>query len=377
MPFEKGKIPPRILVSHVTKYWRNLAFDMPLLWVDISITHFRKLDILRDIMLRSKECGLEINFHFPFIPLRAVSGTTRFRESLRIRNTFLVVAAHVVRWRCMSIIASNDILRKIMKYVTGILMPQLEHLELVQRDTYTEGSTAFAAVSCYGPLLFNPSVFSSLRLERVTILCPTPYFLSALKTLSMVHSSGCILDQEHLQSWDVSIPPIAYNPNNVSPSMTHLTHLDITGTALYGQLPCHPSFELSSLTSLKLAHFALTSIELRASIVELFSLSVRIPNLVQLKLEDLCSFAWNAFIQSLHRAVTDLDSPKYTALRSLTLSSLLLHGVDASFTKAFPDIEDLVLLNVDPKPLLEVLRGDELLWPTAVISVDGLQVTRA
>ena len=355
MPSQKGQLAPRLLVSHVTSHWRDLAVNMPMLWTEIRITRFSKLEVLRNMLLRSQQCGLEILLHFP-MPIRALSA--RFRDSLRVRDTVIILASHISRWRRLSVIAGSETLRQIMKYVTGVFIPRLESLELVQLHT--------GPVSYYGPFLLDPAVFSSLRLERVTIHCARSSFLTGMRTLELIHSSGSILDEEALDSLD---NPACnhFNVERRSPTMSQLTRLNITATSII--LPFHPSFSASSLTSLKLANFPPTTPALRDSILHLFE-TLSTPILKNLEVEELDGFAWTAFVQSIHTS----DSPKYPGLRSLTLSSLQLHDVDVHFIQAFPSITHLRLISVRSEPLRKVLRKCSLVWPGPSISVDGFQV---
>jgi hypothetical protein len=100
--------------------------------------------------------------------------------------------------------------------------------------------------------------------------------------------------------------------------------------------------------------------------------------LEKLVLASIDSGSWDAFLIFLRaneRAVHGSTENRsgFLALKRLTLQSLVLRGIDQRFAAAFPNIEHLSLVDLDPSSVFSLLREDEstrLLWRELKISVE-------
>jgi hypothetical protein len=345
-PFVLGELPSRIAVSHVSKHWRSLTIRSPLLWVTIRVTSHSNLDALREILRRSESCELDISF------ISAGKGSPARRRGHfgHLRDAALLLLKHVIHWRSLSVTSPSKSLNIIMQLLNHVPIPKLQRLQLIQ-------SGEKAAVSHCGPLVLNPSVFSTLSLQGVTIHCISPSNLAGVTSIDFSDTASCIIDQANLDTLSgVTFPAH-------SPSMVRLTSLGIN--AKNPSIPFHPSFRMSTLVSLKLGGFCGVLPTLVASFVQLFN-TLSSTTLCHLELDNLLDSAWDAFLLSLQSTTI----PKYPGLKTLTMRSLQLRVVDANFAAAFPAITHLNLFEVDPSPILLLMRDNVSVWQGLTLSTD-------
>ncbi|RDB27334.1 hypothetical protein Hypma_004422 [Hypsizygus marmoreus] len=356
-PYDVGQhaLPVPVIISHVVRQWRTLAIDTPLLWFNIRITRHTNLDALRETILRSGECKLWVNITLPRPTTKRIP-SRRLRESSHICDVLRLLMPHASRWRHLSVVAESHSIEHILQLFAGTKFTRLQSLELVK----TDGAT----VSHCGPLIFDPNIFLTLRLHRVTIHVGHPTQLGGLTTVEISHTSCCMIDQVSLDSLSL------FNSLTHPPSMLNLRKLTVA--AQNPTFPLHPSFHSSSLVCLKLSAFSSTSPTLHAAFIQFFNASSS-PNLKHLELDSMLGSAWDAFIQSL----TSTHIPKYPALESLTLRSLQLRDadVDLEFAHAFPAITHLHLFEVDPEPVFVLLQTNHMVWPALTLTVDGTEIS--
>jgi hypothetical protein len=351
-PFERGKTPLRTIVSHVARQWRISAIDTPSLWGNVRVTRALQLSGLREILPRSRGCDL----HIIIISNSLVANTPSRRMSHRLhfRDAMIILIAHIQRWCTLSVTAKNDVLRVIMGLVSGVPIYRLQSLELVQSDD--------GPIYHCGPLSLNSSVFTILRLTRVTIHCVSPTHFTGLTDLEVTQTSCSIIDQELLDTLGNVISPT--HP----PTMLQLSRLAIN--AKNPLLPLHLSFHVSSLVSLKLAGLSDVSQTLIAPFTHLFNLFSS-ATLRHLELQGIVGVSWDGFVDSL----TSTHIPKYPGLQSLTLKSLKLRRIDATFPHAFPAITHLHLIDIDSDPnVIAFLQRNFSASTNITIAVDGSEV---
>lgn len=340
-----GKIPPRTILSHVSQQWRSLSISSPLLWVAIQVTSQSNLDALREILIRSKECELDIHFF-----------SSRKRRSTALREATLILLKHAARWRSLSVSSPRSTLDTVLQLISHIPFPKLQSLQLMQSDIKT-------AVSHCGPLVLNPMVFSTLKLRGVTLHCLNSSNLAGVTSVDFSATSSCVIDQAILDTLGGVTSPM--HP----PSMLQLTSLAIsTENPL---IPLHPTFHMSTLVSLKLGGFCGAFPTLIAPFVQLFN-TLSSPSLHHLEIDNILDSAWDAFLQSLQSTII----PKYPGLKTLTMRSLRLRGIDANFAAAFPAITHLSLFEIDPSPISLLKSTNTLVWPGLILTSDGNDISR-
>ncbi|KAJ6548197.1 hypothetical protein DFH09DRAFT_629604 [Mycena vulgaris] len=341
-------IPPEFIIASITQRWREVAIGIPSLWTTVRVSHDRQIHALGDILLRSKNLPLRI-----CIRLDAF----RYRFCAEYTDAIDLLLPHIARWQSLSIIATNPVLHTIRNRIQRVPMPALEHLELVQTGT--------GPIHHLGPLVFEPSVFRSLRLERTMIYAADATLLAGITELELIESSMSILDEKKLLSTEY--PTQKPRP----PSMTALRRLvlDATNPTSDG-LPYSPAFSPAHLTSVSLVRLAASSIGIVKALAHVFGTALSPPALRNLSIADIHG---NALIMLL--AV--IRATQFPALRSLSLADIDTAGIDAAFIAAFTGgVEQLVLARLDAEPVLTHL-ADPAVWPTLQsITLDGVEVPR-
>jgi hypothetical protein len=360
---------PIVVLSHVTRQWREFIINAPLLWANIRVTGFLRLDALRTIISRSGHCELDVSFLSSPVPLGSAR-SRRLRESLHLRDSASLLAPYLTRWRRLRIVADSSSMQYIMLPVINVLFPRLQCLELKLIHHHSQTSRL-----SFGPLYFNPHVFTTLRLHQVTIRTVDPSHFSGLKNLQLSQTSCGIIDQALLTS---TLPTVPIFTN--APSMNHVTHLTISTP--FPPLPALLSIIPMNLTTITFSNFRCTSLLQRATLMNLFNVLIT-PRLEELMLADIDGEAWDAFLEfsgmnggvgngliAIHGNVT-----RFPTLKRLTLKSLAIHGVDQHFGEAFPKIKCLALVDIDPSLVLALLHNgkiNQLLWH--MISVNGSEI---
>ncbi|KAF9456167.1 hypothetical protein BDZ94DRAFT_1276318 [Collybia nuda] len=237
-------------------------------------------------------------------------------------------------------------------------MRNLQNLDLAQR-----GNMPYRF---FGPLIFDPYMFTTLRLQRVMIECDASC-LAGIHTLELHETSGTILNQYQLSF--ATYPDI---PN--APAMPHLTSLHIYGTNLIiSNTPILPSFSVDSILSLELSNIHMTGSLSVFPIVSLFNITLN-PRLERLILHNIDLASMHQFVQIIRT-----HSPKFPVLQSLTISHLNLFAFAGYIMPATPAISSLTLINVvmNVEEVRESLRDIDL-WPLIVTFIfDGVEYSRS
>jgi hypothetical protein len=362
----KYRLPMAVVLSHVTRQWREFVINAPLLWTHIQVTTSLQLDALRTIISRSSGCELDVCF----LSLASPLGSTpdyRLRESLRLRDRASILSPHSQRWQRLRITADRRSMQYIMNSVVHVSFPRLRSLELKIMPGYNHMS-----ISQFGPIHFNPDVFATLHLHQVVVRPVHPSHLSGLTSIHLSETSCSIIDQRYMTAL-CNIPTTSISTD--IPSMTHLTHLTISSPT--SSLPTLLSFTPSKLTSVTLRNLRCTSPLQRTAFINILGVVVT-ACLEKLVLASIDSGSWDAFLIFLRaneRAVHGSTENRsgFLALKRLTLQSLVLRGIDQRFAAAFPNIEYLSLVDLDPSSVFSLLREDEstrLLWRELEISVE-------
>ncbi|KAJ6545169.1 hypothetical protein B0H19DRAFT_1167088 [Mycena capillaripes] len=338
---------PELLFASVTHRWRELAIKIPSLWSIIRINHDRQISALEDILPRSQDQPLNI-----YIRLDAF----RYRFSTEYIEAIDTLIPYVARWRSLSVTATNPVLHNIRNRLQSLPMPALEHLELVQCDT--------GPIQHLGPLIFEPSVFRSLRLERTMMYPADASLLAGLTRIELKESSLVMLDENKLLT--LEYPALELR----APSMVSLQHLllDASNPATDG-LPYSPAFSPTHLTFVSFSRLAAPSMDLVHALSRMYGTALSAPALRALSIADIHGLALVMLLSILRTMV-------FPPLERLVLADIDTAGIDDRVINAFAGgVAELVLARLDPAPLLERLVAPAV-WPTLQrIELDGVEVS--
>ena len=350
---ERSK-PFEILVSSVSRRWRNVALRTPQLWTDlrINVSKFTAGDMLDLYLSRSKSCLLDIAF-------------TQLSQDERSYDPDPDFDTHNFVW-CLE-----------------RLVPHTTHWRqfIVEGVKFSEASNVFSPLAgLYAPALerivinclYNPprvlEVFSvgAPRLAYMELM--DVYFVPPLDTVTSLklvtrHGPLPYTDFSHLMS-----------------HMGSLTHLSVDGRIVY--VP-HLATTIHQSPHIKL-HSAL-SVDLQMSRAS----GGRRPSVGALCFLDLPALESLVIHGTTFNIVETFTSHRlsYPSLRALTLtSSLMLNYEDLEFTKVrefirlFPNIRNFAIDDTDPSFLqafCEAQTTDELLWPQlSIITMKSHPVRR-
>lgn len=348
----EGDLLAPIFVSHVSNHWRKVILDMATQWEVLRVRHTRRADVLSDILSRSRHRDLILFIDF----LKPMStGVDGMRD---LSETFEAIVAHIPRLHTLSITADNTTFHNLTRFLINIPLDKLQRLELIQHG---DKPCAF-----FGPFIFNPNVFTTLRLERVMVDCDASC-LTGIRRLDLQEASGTILNQ--LQLLFATYPDIP-----TTPMMARLNHLRIHSTNLIlstGALV--PSFSLDSLLHLELSNIHMTNQLSLHPIVSLFNITLN-PLLEELVLEEIDIASLHHFTQLIR-----VNPPKFPVLQSLTMSRINLRALATYIAPATPAISSLNLtkVNMDVDMVRDFLNDVDL-WPLITrFSLDGKEYLRS
>ncbi|KAF8893432.1 hypothetical protein BD779DRAFT_1467784 [Infundibulicybe gibba] len=354
-PPQGGSPSQRVVLTHVGKYWRQTALDMPWLWNNIRITNRPKTGELKEFLTRSKGIKLRITIHF--LPS---SDSASFQIALAPQMRLAL--AHVTRWGTLSIIGNTRQTGYVVQSIisSGAALESLLTLEIrEEREEYNHDT-----VSIYGPFTFNPAIFSSLVLRGARIFCSSQICLAGITSLALDYSLA-MLDQAIPNA--MAIPTGQQGQGVVAPPvLPALSNLSITAGPDPFALPNQLAFDVSSLTTLKLAGF-FGSTPAAGDEFHRLAIALSPRTLIHLELTEVLDSAWDGFIESISS-----ETPRYPNLQTLTFRSLDLQHMDINVPLAFPALRNLYLFDVDATNLLGILKSAAgTIWASTVITVDG------
>lgn len=370
---------PPIVVSHVCARWRSVVLDLAPAWSTLTITDVRCPDVLHDFLSRAKHRLLSLSLILEFTGIELWPGP-RLAD---FRDTFRSVRSFIPRISSLALYAPNPTLRIVINNVfKGISLPALASLTVVLRALKDEPLCVF------GPLDFDPAVFTHLALNRVMIEAPAPS-LAALRSLSLTHSSGSFLNHELLihPRYPTLIP---------APAMPLLTELNIDATRLLQSdhespnKPFKASFGTKHLETLRLANLDLRMgrIHYPNAAQLLFRLTWG-PNIRCLTLEKISEQAMVCFLnlvvnprQPEAMAQDGIPGLMYASVTKLTINDVAARVFcNDCFTMAFPDLNELSVSGVDMTRVWFYLnptqQGVGTPWPKVTeVTVDGVVYNR-
>ncbi|KAJ7889004.1 hypothetical protein B0H13DRAFT_2041742 [Mycena leptocephala] len=340
---------PELIIASTTHHWREVALKIPSLWTTVRVNHDRQISVLGDILLRSQNLPLDI-----YIRLE----TFKYRFFTDYMEAVNLLIPHVARWRLLSVIAMNPVLHQISARIHHLPMPALDHFELAQCDS--------GKVQHFGPFVFEPSVFRTVRLERTMMYAADASLLAGLTSIELIDSSLALLDEHKLLS-------LAYPTTEPrAPSMLAVQRIVLDGShPAYDRGPAYsPAFSPAHLTSLSIARLAAPTMDPVQALSRFYGTALSAPALRTVSIADIHGHAL-VMLLSVVRAM------KFPPLERLTIADIDTAGIDDHVISAFPaGVEELVLARLDPAPLLGRLVSPSV-WPTlSRIELDGVEMSR-
>ena len=340
-------VPFEIVISAVSRRWRNVALQTPRLWTDIYINFAQPTQALYDLYLyRSKTCLLDITL-VPFD--RKESDFIHSRDvGICFKQHMGLLIPHVVRWREL-------VIRKAFAGASSAPYAVLAHLyapalETLVAEIHSQPRLAMEVFSGGAPRL------SSVELNGV-YFCPPQ---GAVKYLNLFYIYTGPLS--HAQFSQLIRP------------MSSLTHVTINSTIFLDTN--HPSIELQSVISLDISLDGYSIGALRF---------LDFPAVKKLTFRGYSHEVFKAVAQ--HRRL-------YPAVLSLTIASWG-HSTIASrdridwdiapvakdFVSLLPSVRDVTFQGTDSTPMLHALHErdstDKLLWShlTAITVTPAVNAT--
>ena len=318
-------VPVEMVVSAVSRRWRNVALQTPQLWTNICINLAQPMQVFHDLYLhRSKMCLLDI-IMVPFG--RHKADFTHARDiGISFKQHMELLIPHVVRWRKLVIRSAFTGEFSTPYSVLGHLYaPALETLEA---DIHCQPRLAMEVFSGGAPRL------SSVELDGVYFRPPQ----GAVKYLGLSYIAGPSLSHDQFSQL---IRP-----------MCSLTHLMMDST-IFNDTNC-PSIELPSVISLDIG---------------LNYHSVGALRFLDFPAVEKLTF--RGYSLGVIEAVAQ-HGRLYPAVTSLTIANwdidrVLRDNMPAAiiFMSLLPNVRDVTFQRVDSTPILRALHAstDTVLWP--------------
>ncbi|KAF8347497.1 hypothetical protein F5887DRAFT_1072484 [Amanita rubescens] len=370
-----------ILVSHVSRHWRDVTLIAPTLWDHIDLNSYRRPDILRTFLARSNQRSLSIRIDWPKTIFWSSEELPEFSDTCR------ALAEQLPRISKLSITGRNSTLRDFtLKVLVEVALPHLQHLELV--------SCTDLSPMLLGPFRFNPAVFSSLSITRTMVCVADGGVLAGVRRLVLKNARLSCLDERKIPSTAPPAGLATLYTDLPKPSFSSLTDLEIHAPLVhpvpglpaqpivnihsgetFPPLPFAPSFRTDILRSVILSSLSLSMLDYGTNseatpelLARLFRI-VSMAELQELHLIDLRDQAISGFLQTL-----EMQHCRFSYLRVLKFTAVPLEDIikysevvglekfGYLFSNAFPAVRDVHLAKLDPTPLLEIFRKVTL-WP--------------
>ncbi|KAF7348091.1 hypothetical protein MSAN_01761700 [Mycena sanguinolenta] len=310
-------------ISQVCRRWRHIALDSPALWDDVrfsSAVYKRSTTMLDEVLSRSGTRPLRVVFSYcePFQGRQMVDFAPFFHKMVEVCHRFWAIYAMMPRYAMLELSAT----------LGHRIFPLLVHLHLVQNDYLTPAAVTFE----------NAPSLSVVHLENITF-CRNRNRSARIALQSQFEDIAApVMDRIHKLTIIRSPTPI-FEPNPV--------HYPI-------------KIALRSLT--------LDKMDRTFGLLQFFT-TFHMPHLQHIEIN--MESSKSRFSSQFRRA---LVSPAiYPALRSAKFTAFSFAHITPEFCHALPALEALVLVDIEPSPLLRLLRADASLCPALhEFSMDGL-----
>ncbi|KAF8993379.1 hypothetical protein BDQ17DRAFT_1368425 [Cyathus striatus] len=353
------------VITSQSTFWTHIYVDLQ---------RARSPSILATIISRSSKRAVDLKVRFP--DNRASAGYSFEDEALHMK-CWSILAEYAARLSSIDLEAPNNVLHAVTRQFSNRPLPLLTMLSLSQpRGAPTPSNPAF-----FGPFYPTPAYFKSFTLNHTSVRFGDSSCLGAVKSVSLNHSSGALLDQRGYVSF-------GQRPNGpIVSAMRCLERLSVVGTTIGipFRLNANVRTEASSIrnpfipcfTPQHLRHLEICGITSRQQfdVFHLFLRATYTPLLETLKLDDLTQAAWecvmhflrDTFVIAQESSSPNGDSspaqvdtaaspsgrptpvsakkvnPIYRDLHALILSGLPSGSLVPFFLRAFPNLRTLEL----------------------------------
>ncbi|KAJ7133411.1 hypothetical protein C8R44DRAFT_772370 [Mycena epipterygia] len=328
-PLQLGGTAVAFPISQVCRDWRQIALDSPTLWDDVRFppgAYGKNMAMLEDFLARSGNRPLTAVFSHP--------EPRRGGRMVDFWPFFKKMKDYCSRFRAIYAILPTPGMYEFNRSLGRQAFPALLHLHIVQSDNSAPVTVDFE----------NAPFLVVLHLENSSYNSEYRNTSTSLRSMRF----------NHLRFVDIPVP--------VMHGLEDLT-IDRSPLPFYNHADPLPHLALKSLTL-----DGITSSGYPDDLLW-FLTSFHMPHLQHLELANLDQkFQFPAqFFRALY------PPAMYPALRSAKITALPLSNITAEFCHALAALETLVLVEVDPEPLLSLLRGDFTLLPfLREICVDGI-----
>ncbi|KAG6903426.1 hypothetical protein C0995_005449 [Termitomyces sp. Mi166 len=331
---DQRKLLP-ITVSQVSRYWREVALNSPLLWSYIDISPPWSFNTICLALSRAQTCPLTINLTIPSIAFGNLLAPSVINASANILCDLIAPCIP----RCRKLVIKGDFCQleplfiAIIQTIHSSPAPLLKQLVIHPTSV---GHLISKNQLC--TFIQGIPVLSHLRVTSAMV--PT---LPSLNTLTALHLTAA--DRRSITLAEFSA---------LSISSPYLDTLAIYDNAICGPWPPEATIDFPSLRSLRIyGSFMSVSDLLRV---------VQAP-----LLEDLviAPFAMNDLAE--YREHISHSPPKFTGLKSITLSPVSTSGFAQleEAAECFPTVELVMIPNIHPDSFRDVFTGDNtnVVWP--------------
>ncbi|KAI0081611.1 hypothetical protein K474DRAFT_1656418 [Panus rudis PR-1116 ss-1] len=269
---DPDSVPPgspkfEVLVSHVCRYWREVALTASNLWTTIHFRTVPHMHRAEEYLSRSGRMLIDVvvdttseTEHKP--------GFTLFRNEFR--QVFSIVTPHIVRWRSLSLKVRDLQCKAAAREVLSSCgsAPELQRLELWHIENWGNAEHLFDAIGPPPVVVFDESLPSLRSVSLIGVNLPWRYS-SFLRNLISI--------QLALHSNDVRIPyPDWYRMLSESPGLRSLS--------LHYSGPKNGEWPEDRVRLEELREVSLTDMDSPEYVQKLFS-RLYMPNVSTLKLE--------------------------------------------------------------------------------------------
>lgn len=363
-------------LSQVSQRWRTITHDLPQIWTDIRIFHFRDSQCnMVSHLIHSRTKGFPLSIALEYDQPLAVAQTRNYWETL------LTIKSCSSRWKYLHIGVNQDLFTQICRNFGAPEAPLLQQLELVvhgPRDASSGHGHEAHAISPLYLEIRNAHILKRLVLIRIRLRTPSPAYMGQLETLTLDNFPALeMLDRPLIQEDTVSthlrnltlirtvlaLPQRSY----LSEYTSFLTTLSLSNVGGYSPTSVHTMFDhLATITlrELSISHVDHSFLEGFLNSLQQDSQPQRYPRLHKLHLEDIA----DGYSGDLSPQILDFNFPKLEVLDLFNVSNFatllkenlifpLLHTLCVRGAR-YKDLCDVIDLRAECRAPLTTLEVD-------------------
>ncbi|KAG5342312.1 hypothetical protein C0989_003441 [Termitomyces sp. Mn162] len=332
LPDQRKLLP--ITISQVSRHWREVALNNPLLWSYIDVSPPWSFPTVCLALSRAQTCPLTINLAIPSIAFGNLLTPSVVNASANIICSLIAPCIS----RCRKFLINGDFCQleplfiAIMETISSTPAPLLKHLVI-------HPTGVGHLMSKLQLQIFNQGIPILSHLRVTSAMVPS---LPSLNTLTALHLAAA--DRRSITLAEFSV---------LSTSSPYLDTLAIYDNAICGPWPLDATIDFPSLRSLQIyGSFMSVSDLLRV---------VQAPLLKDLV---IAPFAVNDLAE--YREHISHSPPKFTGLKSITLSPVSMSGFAQleEAAECFPTVELVMIPNIHADSFRDVLTGADadIVW---------------